>query len=847
MNQPGNPLKSHLLCALVLWVAALIPRILDLNVFATVDEAKWVYRSAQFLAALLQGDLAGTVVNLTPAVTTTWLGSLGLMLLRVLQGIDTNIPLLEWLRSQPEFRVEMNVLAAVRCPAALLGSLGVVALYLLARRLINHRVALVFGALLALDPQLIALSRLLGHDAPAGIFAGLSLLAFLVAWRKGEVPYFRWMIASGALAGLAMLSKSPSFFLPPFVAATSVIRVISATGGRPSWPVVRDHLVGLFGWGVSAWLVFVALWPAAWQQPVATPYAVIHNAFLSATRARETESLELGISGSTLLPAFDDGSDGQVPELGILYYPMNGLFKLSPIATLGLVVWLVIFSKALLQRHARTSHFVAVDYVEWVLGAFVVLFTIFMTLGGKRSNRYLLPAWPALYLLAALGISHLLQTVFKLHVVRIAKYGVAGGLVLLLILPVAATAPYYLTYYNPLVGGAHAARHVVKIGWGEGLDVAGRWLQSQPDTNALRVGCAYPSALTPFFRGRVSDVTAGQLDYIVLYIKQVQEGIPSPTWLRYYQAKEPLYEVQLAGIEYARIYAGPAMQPAMANEAGLDIGILPKPIFFRLGRPYLPIGESVEVEILWLADDTLPEMPTHLTLQPATDLMAPPDARTGKIFADAEALLTRHPNGLIVSIHHLTVPTQLRRGSYGLLVDGRPLGIVEARQFRTPPLDVPMDILFGEQVRLLGIISEEHVDAEATLQLVWQAAPRAWADYTIFLQLLDANGERIAGIDAQPPVHTSAWERGEVIVMTYAPDEKLSLPIPRNLPAGDYHLIVGLYHPLTYERLTARDRSGTFYGDYVPLPVKITARPDDISERRTQRLSGEGTYVTREH
>jgi len=64
---------------LSIFLLALGTRMIALQQFVTADEAKWIYRSAQFLGAFLRGDLAGTAVNLTPAVTTTWLGSLGLV------------------------------------------------------------------------------------------------------------------------------------------------------------------------------------------------------------------------------------------------------------------------------------------------------------------------------------------------------------------------------------------------------------------------------------------------------------------------------------------------------------------------------------------------------------------------------------------------------------------------------------------------------------------------------------------------------------------------------------------------------------------------------------------------
>ena len=70
--------NAGVVTSLGLFLLALLPRAIGLGTFATADEAKWVYRSAQFLGALLRGDLAGTVVNLTPALrsqnaTVSWM------------------------------------------------------------------------------------------------------------------------------------------------------------------------------------------------------------------------------------------------------------------------------------------------------------------------------------------------------------------------------------------------------------------------------------------------------------------------------------------------------------------------------------------------------------------------------------------------------------------------------------------------------------------------------------------------------------------------------------------------------------------------------------------------------
>jgi hypothetical protein len=382
-------------------------------------------------------------------------------------------------------------------------------------------------------------------------------------------------------------------------------------------------------------------------------------------------------------------------------------------------------------------------------------------------------------------------------------------------LPVIFSYPYYLSYFNPLVGGVLTAPRLVKIGWGEGLDQVGRWLNDRKDAPALRVGSYYASALAPFFPGRISEVTAGGLDYVVLYRKQVQGGYPSPTILRYFEAEEPLQTIRLGGIQYAWVYSGPGVQPAMANEAAYDIGILPKPLAFRPGQPYLPIGQEVRVDVLWLANGELPTEPSRLTLQALDDLTRRPGERSNEVFAESSAQLVRRSDGLTLSQHGLNIPNDLWRGSYSLLVDGRPLGRVEARRFISPPLGELLDVNFGDQVQLVGYTFEAPT---ATLRLVWRAAPRAWSDYTVFVHLVDAAGNRLVGADAQPPVPTSQWVRGEVVV-----DERV-VPTIEGVAANDYRLSVGLYDSVTGNRLSVLGTGGLPISDSLILPIGSDGR-----------------------
>jgi len=201
----SRSLPWALLSYLALGLAALLPRVLDLGVFLTGDEANfWLRRSDVFMRALRSGDYAATAVSTHPGVTTMWLGSAGLLLQDKL--LDSGIV------RDGSFA---TFLALARLPTALVHTAAIVLGFALLRRMLSAPAAFLAALLWAADPFVIGYSRVLHVDALAGSFATLSLLAACLYWnherRRGD------LIVSGVCAGLAILSKSPALALLPVV------------------------------------------------------------------------------------------------------------------------------------------------------------------------------------------------------------------------------------------------------------------------------------------------------------------------------------------------------------------------------------------------------------------------------------------------------------------------------------------------------------------------------------------------------------------------------------------------------------------------------------------------------
>lgn len=505
-----------------LFVIALLPRVVGLADFLTTDEVyHWVGRVAHFAAAIERGRWADTWLTGHPGVTQMWLGTLGQWLAGVLPAQTAGVP------------AELGRLAQLRLPTAAAQALFVPACYLLLRRLLAPATAAIAGLLLATSPYLIAHGRLLHLDAPLTAFVTLSLLCLMAA--EAAERRRAWLLASGVLAGLALLTKGPALLLLPVAGGVMALQQPAGSLVKRATGALRPYLV----WLAVALVVVFALWPAMWV----APWHAVQNFF--------EEILSNGGRPN---------GDGQfflgraIADPGPLFYPVADLFRLTPLALAGLVAAPLAFLRRGSAPRERRALL--------ILLGFVIYWTAVMTLGAKKFDRYVLPSWPALLIVAAAGLSALLRLVAGLVAPRArrAAWAIAGALLLALSMqPLVAYHPYYLSYYNPLLGGGPAAERALLIGWGEGMEQAGAYLRTRPDIASGRVLSALPATLQPFVPVPVEPVeTYGRApaNYAVVYLESLQRGA-SPDVYAAIRQTLPLHSVTIHGIHYATIYQLP--------------------------------------------------------------------------------------------------------------------------------------------------------------------------------------------------------------------------------------------------------------------------------------------------
>ncbi len=194
-------------------------------------------------------------------------------------------------------------------------------------------------------------------------------------------------------------------------------------------------------------------------------------------------------------------------------------------------------------------------------------------------------------------------------------------------------------------------------------------------------------------------------------------------------------------------------------------------------------------------------------------------------------------NELVRDPRTFTLPGDVPDGAYWLavaLVDpathariGNPARLMQVQvkgrphYFGAPTPSQKLDARFGEVAKLVGYDS---VRSGQNLRIVldWQALGRAPISYKVFAHVVDPNEKIIAQRDQIPGAGefpTTTWVKGEYLVDVY------DILIPRDAPAGEYAIRIGMYDPANGERLPVFGASNQPAGDHRELPARISVAP----------------------
>jgi dolichyl-phosphate-mannose-protein mannosyltransferase len=253
-----------------------------------------------------------------------------------------------------------SVFLVARVTAAVLGAAAVAFVYATGARLADRRVGLVAAALLAVGFLPVFYSHLALNDVPALLPLAVSTYGSAGILTRGRR---RDYLIAGAGLGLAAATKYTAGIVVLPLAAAAASRLLA--GDRPRRPAMEGLVVA----GVAAAATFV----------VANPHAMLSfSEFWADVRKQESAAGDLGKLGLT-------------NDSGITYY-------------LWVLTWGIGWAPAIAAAIGALVAFRRSVVTGLFLVPWPVVFIVYMGLQDRYFGRWLLPALPAVVLLAALAV-----------------------------------------------------------------------------------------------------------------------------------------------------------------------------------------------------------------------------------------------------------------------------------------------------------------------------------------------------------------------------------------------------------------------------------------------------------
>jgi 4-amino-4-deoxy-L-arabinose transferase-like glycosyltransferase len=558
-------MKSRLLqivFILVLGALLIIPRVIAIDRFATVDEPYWLTAGSDFYYALGQRAFANTVYDYHPAVTTMWIIAIGMLIYFPQyrgfgQGyFDVYKDTLErFLLSHDH--TPLGLLTVSRLVQTVVIVFLLFVLFWFLRRLLGTKIAVAGILLASFDPFFLGHSRLLNHEGLLSLFILISLLAVIMHlfFEKKWV----YLLISGAAAGFAQLTKSSSIVLLPLIGLLFVVEIFFHREGGWRKRILKVLFESL-AWFATLAVVYFVFWPGMWVAPGEMLYQVFGNALSYAF-----EGARLSVTGGIQTAGFQ-------PQLSdAFYYIPSMLWRTTPIVWIGAL--LSLFPMFRLKWEQR---FILLSILLIGL-SFILLFGI---ASGRNSAHYVLTSYVALDILAAVGWAYGADWLSN-HVPSGARRIIPISVLAIVVAFQAGSAlrffPYYYTYYNPIMEAWRPGRQNPSFGYGDGLELAANYLAQKPGAADSTVIAFYGRGPFSFFYpGKTEQLKPVYADaenvpqlvqilheskYLVIYYELERERNSPANVMRALQDVTPEKVIWLNGIEYIRIYRADTLSP----------------------------------------------------------------------------------------------------------------------------------------------------------------------------------------------------------------------------------------------------------------------------------------------
>jgi len=407
----------YIVAFVLLFIFTRVPRLH--NDVVSTDAVYWHDRAEKFINALKAGDFKETYQMYHPGVTLMWITGLTSEVYSRVKGISTDEVFSNF--------VTLHYYAKLTLVLWQL-TLSVYIIYLLSK-IFEFKKAIFMVALFSFEPFFVGNSRLLHLDAQISLYILIGLSLSYLNARKFS---FLGVVLAGFFFGLATLSKTLFIGGVLFGLFAGGLLSFINNGLKAS---LKYTLTLLF----SFLLTYLLLFPAFWTALGTTLSTIIND---SAVVGNKLGHKQIYFGELKRNP-------------GPTFYPVLLLLKLSLVTLVGFILYFwkqfMCFIKKLFTKSIK------IDLKNISFTNFIVIFYfayfIVITYFSKKVDRYTIPLFPFLGIVAVLGYySVIYKNKAKLLVVII---------LFSIVYPLFRVFPHYLTYTNPIIGNADTGNKII--------------------------------------------------------------------------------------------------------------------------------------------------------------------------------------------------------------------------------------------------------------------------------------------------------------------------------------------------------------------------------------------------
>ena len=501
---------------LIIFVFSMGLRIWNINQMGrTWDEAEYVEPGYRFIELIKKGDLNNdyffTTYNHPP-------------LAKYLYGITAHLDTEKVLpNGNPVLRYDLTY---SRMLSAITSSLAIIVVVIIGWQFGTLFVGVISGLILSMLPVFLGYSQLVTTESMVMLFFTLPVYIFFLLLQKYSLNK---LLATGVLTGLALQIKQSNFMLVPLFIIMYFIWYFKAKHSRTKF--INSRAASIIYIVLISIVVFVLLWPML-------PFHAfeVFHIHQKLWNVKFTPKIWL----ITLSPP--EVFFGRLMLTPIFYYIVY-LFITTPF------LLLLFFFKGILIVFRKR------DWSYYILLAwFLVPFILSVYSWRQHGVRYIIQIYAPLSILAAVGFDFIVSKFTKRDVFKFIYF---LPVVIYLFIILFKITPYYLDYFNLLVGGTSGVytNRSFQIGWwGQGIREAGLYLEkSAPKRSKIGLALSPIHVMPPLINLDVSKYSEEEkYDFVIVnYYNVLRERFNDYEIKKNYN---PMYFVKADGASLVTVY-----------------------------------------------------------------------------------------------------------------------------------------------------------------------------------------------------------------------------------------------------------------------------------------------------